>query len=376
MISDPERAYYASLTSEPSFSCSLEGSGEIKDLLAIDVGGGTQDILLWTKGVEMENCVKLVLPSWTRIIAGQIREATRAGQSIHLYGRIMGGGPCTGAVREHLERGLQVSATPEAALSIHDSLERVKGLGIEIREEPSEGARLIRTRDVDLDILTRALAPFGVGIPGNYAVAVQDHGHCPEGSNRKLRFRHWKHFILSGGRLKDTAYLTPPPYLTRMRAVQQDLPNAIVMDTCMAAIRGALLDDETRRHRTTGVMVANVGNHHLTAALVQEERIWGILEHHTGALEGAKMHSLLQRFFQGRLTDREVFEDGGHGCVIHPDFDGFPGEPFVSITGPRRAMLKATGVYFPAPFGDMMLTGCFGLLEAALCFHNQGFKAR
>jgi uncharacterized protein (DUF1786 family) len=338
----------------------------LKDLLAIDVGAGTQDILLWQEGVEMENCVKLVLPSWTRIIAGQIREATQAGQPIYLGGRLMGGGPCSQAIKEHLRRGLRVFASPEAALTLHDDLDRVKQMGVEIQDGPVEGAHHIRMRDLDMGILARCLRPYGISMPGRFAVAVQDHGHCPEGSNRKFRFQHWERFIMAGGRLQDTAYLEPPPYLTRMLAVQKDLPGAMLMDTCMAAIRGALLDGKTHRHKEAGIMVVNVGNHHLTAALVQRDRVWGILEHHTGALDAAKIERLLKRFSQARLTNEEVFEDGGHGCAINPDFPGFKGEPFISVTGPRRAMLKGSGIHFAAPFGDMMLTGCFGLLDASL----------
>ncbi|MBW2308492.1 MAG: DUF1786 domain-containing protein [Deltaproteobacteria bacterium] len=343
---------------------------KVRDLLAIDVGCGTQDILLWHDGVEMENCVKLVLPSWTRIIAGQIRGAAGAGQAVHLCGSLMGGGPCSEAVQEHLKRGFRVCASPAAALTFHDSLDRVKAMGVEIRDVPVDGARVIRMRDVDLDLLAQALSPYGVEMPVRLAVAVQDHGHCPDGSNRKFRFQHWERFIMSGGRLDDTAYLEPPEYLTRMRAVRRDAPGALLMDTCIAAIRGALLDEETLCHLDTGVLAANVGNHHLTAALVMENRVWGIVEHHTGLLDGAEIRELLARFLEGGLTDREVFEDSGHGCLVHPEFPGFRGEPFVSVTGPRRGMVRGPGIHFPAPFGDMMLTGCFGLLDAAKAIRN------
>ncbi len=42
-------------------------------------------------------------------------------------------------------------------------------------------------------------------------------------------------------------------------------------------------------------------------------------------------------------------------------------EPFgVVVTGPRRSLMAGSRLqpYFPAPFGDMMITGCFGLLSA------------
>ena len=38
-------------------------------LLALDVGGGTQDLLLWEPGQAIENAVKMVLPAPTQIMA-------------------------------------------------------------------------------------------------------------------------------------------------------------------------------------------------------------------------------------------------------------------------------------------------------------------
>ena len=45
-------------------------------ILAIDIGAGTQDILLYDPSESMENAVKLVLPSPTRIAAHRIRAVT------------------------------------------------------------------------------------------------------------------------------------------------------------------------------------------------------------------------------------------------------------------------------------------------------------
>ena len=344
---------------------------KIKDLLAVDVGGGTQDILLWQEGVEIENCVKLILPSWSRIIAAQVREATRTGQPIFLYGRLMGGGACNSAVRAHIRRGLRVMATPETALTLHDNLHRVREMGVEISEEPLDGARKIRMRDIDVELLTRCLEPYGITMPQNVAVAVQDHGYCPESSNRAFRFQNWEQFIRSSGKLNDAVYLKPPQHLTRMLAVQKDVPRALVMDTCMAAIRGALLDETVAMHRDEGILIVNVGNHHLTAALILEDRIWGVMEHHTEALDTEPIMRFLERFYTNVLSNREIFDDGGHGCMVHPDFPGFHRKPFVSVTGPKRGLLRGTGVHFAAPCGDMMLTGCFGLLDAALSMSGQ-----
>ena len=42
-------------------------------------------------------------------------------------------------------------------------------------------------RDVDLDLLAEALAPFGVDVPETVAVAVQDHGFRPGAGNNAVR---------------------------------------------------------------------------------------------------------------------------------------------------------------------------------------------
>ena len=46
-------------------------------ILAIDVGTGTQDILLFDTDLIVENCPKLVVPSATAIIAQRVKRATR-----------------------------------------------------------------------------------------------------------------------------------------------------------------------------------------------------------------------------------------------------------------------------------------------------------
>ena len=58
-----------------------------RPILAIDVGAGTQDVLLYDPAREPENCLKLVLPSQTQIVAARVREATAARLPIHLAGR-------------------------------------------------------------------------------------------------------------------------------------------------------------------------------------------------------------------------------------------------------------------------------------------------
>ena len=333
--------------------------------LAVDVGGGTQDILLWQPEVPIENCVKLILPSQTVVVAARIRRCTLQGIPIFLSGSLMGGGACVYAIQEHIKRGYPVYASKQAALTIYDNLDRVKAMGVTLVAEPPADAYPLTMGDVDLGALNKALSPFEVELPDSYAVAVQDHGFSPHGSNRMFRFRQWREFLARGGHLDKLWYTEPPDYLTRMKAVQLALPGALVMDTGAAAILGALCDPLVAEKTEQGVVVLNLGNQHTVGSLILNSKIIGIYEHHTGCLDGPKLQDHLDRFRQGTLTDAEVFADQGHGCAVLPGAGDMSPFSTVVATGPQRHLAKSLGYYFAVPYGDMMLSGCFGLIRAA-----------
>jgi uncharacterized protein (DUF1786 family) len=335
-----------------------------REILAIDVGSGTQDILIYQKGIPMENCVQMILPSPTRLIAQKIHEATASKKNIFLTGNTMGGGPCFFAVEKHIQAGLKVYATELAALTFHDNLDEVRRRGVQITRRPPKGTHSIHLSDVDLISLRKALGLFQVNLPQTHAIAVQDHGFNPRGSNRRLRFQYWEEFLAKGGRLRDLIYFDPPSYMTRMVAVRKDVPGAAVMDTCAAAVWGILCDPRAAEKRGEGFIAVNLGNQHTLGALVQGERIWGIFEHHTGQLTREKLASILDRFPRKSLSQEGIFRDGGHGCAVHPGFSRKKGYHFIAITGPQRSLAEGLGYYMAAPYGDMMLTGCFGLVAA------------
>jgi uncharacterized protein (DUF1786 family) len=335
-------------------------------LLAVDVGGGTQDLLLWEPGQPVENAVKLVLPAPTHIMARRLARHTARREAVFLTGALMGGGPLTAAVRRHLAAGLAVAATPEAALTLHDNLAMVEQWGVTLTDTPPAGAVPVVLGDIDVETLTRLLAAYEIPPPAHFAVAVQDHGFSPKASNREFRFQHWRDVIRQGGRLQDLAYLEPPAPFTRMGAVARALPGALLMDTCTAGMRGALLEPAARARRQEGLTVLNVGNAHTFAALVQGDRLFGIYEHHTGLLTPAKLADHLRRFQTGELKHQEIFDDNGHGCALHPDYTRERPFTFTVITGPRRSLARDWPGVLAAPCGDMMLTGCFGLAAAWL----------
>lgn len=338
---------------------------EQKSILAVDIGAGTQDILLYQEGIPVENCVKMVLPSQTRIMAGQVAAATASQQNVFLEGRLMGGGPVVRALKQHLAAGLKVYALPEPAKTIRDDLNEVAAMGVQVVDRaPADDCARLFLLDLDVDKLRQALGLFDVSLPGTVAVAVQDHGESIGYSNRKFRFQHWENFLDHGGHLSDLLYREEvPPYLTRMHAVQRSVPGAFMMDTGAAAVRGALSDPVVGAHKEGGVLVVNLGNQHTLAVMVKGDRIWGVFEHHTGLLNPDKLKDYLQRFVRGTVSNEEVYNDCGHGCTCRPDAPDAEDFDFVTVTGPQRALAKGLG-YQAVPGGDMMISGCFGLVAA------------
>ncbi len=356
-------------------------------ILTADFGTGTQDIYLYNSGLDMENNLKLVVPSPTMILRQQIKQATARREAILLTGVTMGGGPCAWAAEEHVRAGLAVYATPEAARTFDDDLAKVSKMGITLVSEdeaqalPQAVGRL-RMQDFDFAAIARAFLQFGVSLNKLTAVGVGvfDHGNAPPGvSDRKFRFDYLDERIRKLNRLSAFAYRAQeiPPSMTRMQCVansagQLDCP-LVVMDTAPAAVLGATYDRSVADRKR--VMVANLGNFHTLAFRLGESGIEGLFEHHTGFLDRVKLEHLLHGLADGSLQGEAVFNDQGHGALMYEPYPLKIGEPGfdVVITGPRRGLFPPDDSahvpphlrpYYPAPFGDMMITGCFGILAA------------
>jgi uncharacterized protein (DUF1786 family) len=348
-------------------------------ILAVDIGTGTQDILLFDSDREVENCLKMVMPSPTVRLADDVRAATRRGDDLLLTGVVMGGGPCGWAVEDHLKAGYAVYATPSAARTFDDDLEAVARRGVTLlSEEEAESlgddvARLCMA-DFDYSGIAQAFACFGVDLHGDLdgiAVAVFDHGHAPpDVSDRLFRFQYLEARLRAHNRLSALAFAAAdvPGIMTRMQAVAASTPRddipLVLMDTAPAAVLGALEDRPSAQRRP--VMVANVGNFHCLAFRLGQDGIEGLFEHHTGKLTAERLEELLDRLAEGTITNAEVFESSGHGAVLFRN-DALPPEArHVMVTGPRRGLLRGSRHQptFATPFGDMMLTGCYGLIRA------------
>jgi uncharacterized protein (DUF1786 family) len=353
-------------------------------ILTVDIGTGTQDIYLYQSGLEIENGFKLVVPSPTMMVFREIKEATRKGKNLALTGVTMGGGPSHWAARDHVKAGNLVYATPDAARSFDDDLDQVQASGIkvigedEVKSLPSDVIRL-ELKDFDFSTISRALGEFGVLLTDldAAALAVFDHGAAPPGySDRQFRFDYLAERLqpgLSGSALSRLAFKRGevPEKMTRLLALESsaaDLDSPLlVMDTAPAAVLGAILDPVVKvRER---VLAANIGNFHSLAFRLVGDQVEGVFEHHTGLIDREKMDGMLIKFAAGTLSHAEIFGDHGHGALIHASepYDLNQGDFNIVVTGPRRNLMQGSSLrpYYAAPFGDMMLTGCFGLLAAA-----------
>jgi uncharacterized protein (DUF1786 family) len=358
-------------------------------ILTVDVGTGTQDIFLYDSRLDLENGFKLVVPSPTMIVHRKLKEATRRGEAVLLSGVVMGGGPSQWAAEAHIRAGYPVYATPEAARSFNDDLNMVEQMGIQV-VSADEAARLpgsvqrLELRDFDFQAITRSLENFGVSFADHsgrasgrgldaVAVAVFDHGEAPpEVSDRQFRFDYLDERIRAENRLSAFAYPSGkvPKIMTRLQAVvdsAQDIDAPlVVMDTAPAAVLGALFDPKVAAQPRK--LIANVGNFHTLAFRMGPGGIEAVFEHHTGLLDLAKLEGLLRRLADGSLQHADVFGDHGHGALVYASrpLSLLEGPFGVVVSGPRRSLMLASALrpYFAAPFGDMMIAGCFGLLAA------------
>lgn len=349
-------------------------------ILTVDIGTGTQDIFLYESRFDIENCFKLVMPSPTMMIHSKIKSATQRGEGILLHGITMGGGPSHWAAEQHIKAGLPVFVTPDAAKSFNDDLEEISRNGFtiisddEMSKIPNSIVR-IQLTDFDFNRICLAFKPFDISLSDLKAVAVGvfDHGNSPPGfSDRQFRFDYIKNRIKETNNLSGFAYLKQdiPVIMTRMQAVADCTNNiqapTIVMDTAPAAVLGATLDSVVQKRED--VIIVNIGNLHTLAFRLDKESIAGVFEHHTGLLDCKKLDGYLTDLSNGVLKHETVFNDHGHGAIQYSSrkYNPLGGNFGIAVTGPRRKLLSSSihRPYFPAPFGDMMITGCFGLLYA------------
>ena len=333
--------------------------------MAIDIGAGTQDILLFDSNKKIENCTSLVLPTPSKIFAEKLKSIEG---NVFISGDTIGGGSIARAIVSHLKKGYRVVMEESAAYSIRNDLDEVKSMGIEIGMKSEwDGFKKLDIREIDLPILKDFLLRFGEDLELDViAIAVQDHGVAPKGvSDRAFRFEKMEAMLRKDNRPEAFHFTEDsiPFYYLRMRSAVKAIRRTsstpvMVMDTSFSAILGCIGE-------VTGPsVVVNVGNSHTIAALLINGKIEGLYEQHTHELTPKKLGHDLGSFIQGELSGRKVFEENGHGAITLRPFNG---EVSVFVTGPNRDLFRDTGMKFvyAAPGGNTMMTGPMGLVRAA-----------
>jgi uncharacterized protein (DUF1786 family) len=334
-------------------------------ILAIDIGVGTQDILLFDSQKKIENCISLVLPTPSKLFAEKLKTIE---SHVYIHGDTIGGGSLGRAILRHIQKGYRVVMEKPAAYSIRNDLDEVKSMGIEVGKKPETNhLEELEIQEVNLPLFEKFLSNFGEDLQVDIiAIAVQDHGVSPKGiSDRAFRFENMERMIRKDNRPETFHFLEDsiPEYCLRMRSAVAAVKRTsstpvLVMDTCFSAILGCL-EEVTRPS-----LVVNVGNGHTVAALLLERKIEALYEHHTHELTPQKLENDLRLLIRGELSGRRVFEENGHGAfTLKP----YPGEVSVIVTGPNRDLFKETSFQFiyAAPGGNTMMTGPMGLVRAA-----------
>jgi len=334
-------------------------------ILAIDIGAGTQDILIFDSKKKIENCTSLILPTPSKIFAERLKAIEG---NVYIYGDTIGGGSLTQAILRHLKRGYRVVMEESAAYSIRNDLDEVRSMGIEVGDRPeSNHFQELKIQEIDLPLLKSFLSHFGEDLKIDViAIAVQDHGVSPKGvSDRAFRFENMEAMLRRDNRPEAFHFSEEsiPAHFLRMRSAVKAIRRnfsvpILVMDTSFSAILGCI--DEV----TGPSLVVNLGNGHTIAALLIERKIEGLYEHHTHELTPKKLEHDLRLFIRGELSSRKVFEENGHGVIT---LKPFYGDASVFVTGPNRGLFKGTSFKFvyTAPGGNTMMTGPMGLVRAA-----------
>ena len=315
-------------------------------ILAIDVGTGTQDIMIYDTEKELENSIKLVLPSPHLYISQQMREIEN---DIYFTGEIMGGGKIKKSILEHFEKGYKVVMEPTCAKTIRDNLEQVKAIGIEIADENKDYSNYSKITMGDINITKLSEFLLGYDLEFDFdkiAIAVQDHGYNENMGDRDFRFEKIREKIskpispLEFGFIEDL-----PEYYTRMQAVRRTLEKEgiiekpLLMDTKFASIAGMCFDEVAKN--LNSYIVIDIGNGHTTAASIENGKIQGVFEHHTSSLTGESLERFIKRLASGEITNEEVYNDHGHGAhVLNPISE----IEKVIVSGPKRELIEKTNL--------------------------------
>jgi uncharacterized protein (DUF1786 family) len=339
----------------------------------VDIGAGTMDILCYDTETDLH--YKAVVKSPVRSIA---EKAAVIPGNLVVTGCEMGGGPITELLKQRA-REASVVMSSSAAATLHHNPQKITSWGINVVRDDRIDEFLQKNtyqplilEDLEIQRLQRIVEGFGVPFEFDaVVVCAQDHGVPPKGESH-LDFRHnmftellernpYPHTLLFEAR-------EIPETLNRLRCLAQSarsLPTeeVYVMDSGMAAMLGGTMDilAKQRRH----LLVLDVATSHTVGAAFQGDEIAGFFEYHTSDITLKRLEQLIRALCEGELEHGQVLREGGHGAFLHKSI-GFDAVDVIIATGPKRRLVEASRLpmTYGAPYGDNMMTGTVGLLEA------------
>ncbi|MBE9544802.1 MAG: pyruvate formate-lyase activating enzyme [Proteobacteria bacterium] len=341
--------------------------------LMVDIGAGTMDVLCYDTDTDLH--YKAVVKSPVRTIA---EKAAAIPGDLIVTGCEMGGGPITGLLKQRAQE-VEVVMTSSAAVTLHHNLEIVKSWGIKVVEDDQaedfcrdKNYHSLILEDLEAERLRRIVEGFGVPFEFEAVVVCgQDHGVPPPGESH-LDFRH--------NMFTDLLEKNPHPHtllfeadevpdaLNRLRALAQSarsFPTAevFVMDSGMAAMLGGSMDVLAKQKQH--VLILDVATSHTVGAAMLGGELAGFFEYHTSDITLARLEQLMLDLCEGKLEHSQILREGGHGAFVRKSF-GFDAVEVIIATGPRRRLVEGSrlSMEYGAPYGDNMMTGTVGLLEA------------
>lgn len=341
--------------------------------LTIDIGAGTMDILYYDDLTGL-SC-KAVVRSPVQYVA---EKAAGLPGNLLITGSEMGGSAISAVLKKRAQAGTVVMSA-SAAATVHHDLNKVAGYGIQViadAEAPAlaeTGAySVLEIRDLDLERLKQIIVGFGIPFQfDKVGICAQDHGMPPQGMSH-LDYRH----RLFKAELDKTPFphmlLYPrdniPATFNRLRSIaagSRDLPadEVYLMDSGMAAILGASLDMQAAAKDK--ILVLDIATSHTVGAALSGAEIAGFFEYHTHDITLKRLEALIIDLADGKLQHDQILAEGGHGAYTRKFF-GYDAAEIIVATGPKRKLAENSRlpIVFGAPYGDNMMTGTVGLLEA------------
>jgi uncharacterized protein (DUF1786 family) len=341
--------------------------------LLVDIGAGTMDILYYDTASEQH--YKAVVKSPVQTVA---KNAEDLPGNLLVTGSEMGGGPITDVLVKRAQEAA-VIMTESAAATLSHHRDKIREWGIQIIEEAEIGpykdnSQYSQLTLEDLDINRVEQIVEGFGVPYEFdavGVCAQDHGVPPPGISH-LAYRHEVNREILDRMPYPHALLYEssqvPSTLNRLSSIAKSaekLPTveAFVMDSGMAAILGASVDILAGFKKN--IMVLDVATSHTVGAAISSGELYGYFEYHTQDITLNRMESLLCELADGQLTNADILSEGGHGAYVRQAI-GFDTVEIILATGPKRRLIETSRLPMTlgAPWGDNMMTGTVGLLEA------------